>query len=938
MFKKIKTMNIQLMQNINLLSILFISKLFFDFPILYSEIIIVFISIIIFEYSFKKIFKKENSLALNSSINTWVWILFFLKTSNPLLFILTAFISISSKYFIKYEWKHFLNPSNIWLVTVFLLFPNDVWLIWEQWDRNYILITYILLFWVIILARLKYLSITLSFLLVTIIWTYFFINPSIDALLFNVTNIAFILFALYMITDPSIVPKKINKYLYGWIIAYIFILIQYYIVNSYILLVSLTIITLLHPLIYKFKNKALYIILCILIIISSTINYNLSSNLNDNLEVYIPKNDNISIKIDENDIISQQNIDKIDFKFKENHIISSNNTNDNIFNFNKTEIYWISKKDRNTYDYYANLLYKSSISGAYFNNDEFVDFFTVTDKWLTIWLYDPNINDFDLHFIETYRVVDSINVFYRSIDYNFDWLYDIVTNNNKNLQFSVLLNIDWKWTFIEKKLDIFSEWLVWIGYADINNDHIMDFIVPQDCYFISVNNDNCKDNYLFLSNKDKYTRVNLDENVFDKEVILNWQTLTSFYWELNNKKQIYIWNDFSSPDLIYNVDWNNILLDKNMKNYIPATSFQTMSCDSGDINNDWRYDLFCTDMLYQNNIHNKKLDREQCNEFDNVEDFLRCYIYAEVAKAVNDNKLQGCIDLKEDINSYITEKKATISTHLYEILWFEIWLCINQVIMNTAEKTLNKEICNKVDDSTLRKQCINKVVLIEKNEANTSNDINLFPKQKASNILLINTPDWFVDKTNEYNIKRSGWTWNSVLVDYNNDNYLDIYLVNGSNSDIRLTPNYLYINNKWKTFIQSTIENVAYTKPTYVYTHADFDKDWDIDILMKDIEWSIIYLENTLWWNNMLTFNTIVEYNWKEYKNIPNIKYDFYDSNDKLLFSREPKLSWGYNSINVLDILINKMNIDYILITYNDIINKVYIKDIKNTIIIKKEH
>jgi len=73
-------------------------------------------------------------------------------------------------------------------------------------------------------------------------------------------------------------------------------------------------------------------------------------------------------------------------------------------------------------------------------------------------------------------------------------------------------------------------------------------------------------------------------------------------------------------------------------------------------------------MLYQNNIHNKKLDREQCNEFDNVEDFLRCYIYAEVAKAVNDNKLQGCIDLKEDINSYITEKKATISTHLYEIL------------------------------------------------------------------------------------------------------------------------------------------------------------------------------------------------------------------------------------------------------------------------------
>jgi len=49
----------------------------------------------------------------------------------------------------------------------------------------------------------------------------------------------------------------------------------------------------------------------------------------------------------------------------------------------------------------------------------------------------------------------------------------------------------------------------------------MDFIVPQDCYFISVNNDNCKDNYLFLSNKDKYTRVNLDENVFDKEVILN---------------------------------------------------------------------------------------------------------------------------------------------------------------------------------------------------------------------------------------------------------------------------------------------------------------------------------------------------------------------------------------------------------------------------------
>ena len=917
-------MNIQILQNINLISILFIGIIFFNLPITITNILIVFLFIIILEIFYKKIFNKSN-LTVNSALNTWTWILFFLKTSNPLFLILAVFIAISSKYIIKYKWKHFLNPSNLAIVLILLLFPNYNWLISEQWERNFFFIGYIILFWLYILYKWKLLKISLWFIITYILWYLLIINPSYDKLFFDITNISIILFVFFMLTDPSIIPKNNNKYIYWSIIALIYIFLLKYITASYLLLISYLILSLIHPLIYRFKNKVIYPLFMIMILLVVFIWPNISNNINNNIN-----------KLEYSDNLFKNNKDEenIYFDFKTNiNIINNDKNNWNLW-FIKQNINISNNYSDNLLYYKTNWLNKSSIASWKFNNDDLLDIFTISEKWLSIWLNNGNWK-FDFKYFDVWNKSKTWDIFYTAVDYNFDWFADIITNNSIDYNVDIFINNNWNWTFIKNKTNIKQNWYRWIWFADFNNDFILDIIIPTNCENIDIwDNKICGDNKLFISNnKYHYKEINLDligNKWFNEQI--NGHTLTTFYWEvLKNKKSLYIWNDFSTPDLIYNNNNWNISIDTKYNDYIPNTTFQTMSCDNWDINNDGLFDIFCTEMLYSDNIYNNKIKTyDSCLT---AEKPLTCYAFNQLAKSVNELNLQWCIDTENDVNNYLIKNKLKITEKEKELIWFQIWTCINQVIMDTSMLTFNIDICNKISDSLLKNKCINKIWFIkENNESLIHWNINLskFPKQKQSNVLLINDGNKFVDQTNKFNLLRSDWSWNSQIFDINNDNYNDIYVANWTQEDIRITPNKLFINNNWNEMKEFINSEIWILDPTYVYTYWDFDNDNDNDIILKSLYWELFFIENTIWWANMQKLNLYIKKSWQILQNITNIKYSFYDINDKLLFVREKKLSWWYNSINSLDLLFNKSYVDYILIDIFEKTYKINIRDIVN--------
>lgn len=252
--KKLLVNDIQLHQNINLILIVLISKIVFDIPIEWLEILFVWLTVILSELFFMKIFKVKKNNIFSSAINTWVWIILFLKTWNILLYWLAAFLSIASKYIFNIKWKHYLNPSNVWLILVLVLFPSYTWVVPEQWWLNYYFYFLILILALVILYRISSIKILIWFLLSFIFFHYLLISPSFDLLYTKIFNIWFLIFASFMLTDPRIYPKWVNKFLYWISIWTMYWILLLFIDTNYTILLSLFVITLAFYLKDLFNN------------------------------------------------------------------------------------------------------------------------------------------------------------------------------------------------------------------------------------------------------------------------------------------------------------------------------------------------------------------------------------------------------------------------------------------------------------------------------------------------------------------------------------------------------------------------------------------------------------------------------------------------------------------------------------------------------------
>lgn len=142
-------------------------------------------------------------------------------------FVLTAVLSIMSKYILRYQGRHIWNPSNFGITWMLIFAAHSVAGLSIQWGNNLLAMLVIWMLGLVIVWRVNRLHITLTYV---ISFTFFAALRSLItshgffAELAPLTGPMYQLFIFFMITDPATTVKSRNGQI---LVAFLIALVEF---------------------------------------------------------------------------------------------------------------------------------------------------------------------------------------------------------------------------------------------------------------------------------------------------------------------------------------------------------------------------------------------------------------------------------------------------------------------------------------------------------------------------------------------------------------------------------------------------------------------------------------------------------------------------------------------------------------------------------------
>src|SRR5436190_6353415 len=133
-----------------------------------------------------------------------------LKTNDWYVSLLASFLTVASKYVLRFNQKHIFNPSAFGIVATLLL-TKDAWLSPGQWGSNAVIFFGVVTFGTIVVTRVQKLDVSLAFLLIFIGLLYwrqvYVLGWPMDYFIHSVSTGSLLLFTFFMISDPRTSPN-----------------------------------------------------------------------------------------------------------------------------------------------------------------------------------------------------------------------------------------------------------------------------------------------------------------------------------------------------------------------------------------------------------------------------------------------------------------------------------------------------------------------------------------------------------------------------------------------------------------------------------------------------------------------------------------------------------------------------------------------------------
>jgi len=176
-----------------------------------------------------------------------------LRTNALSLAVLTAFITIASKFVLRWKGKHIFNPTNFGLVCMLLFGHGAIWVSPGQWGSFAFFAFLVLCLGGWVVNRASRADVTLAFLGFFLALSFgrsLWLGEPLAIPVHRLQNGALLVFAFFMISDPKTTPdSRAGRIVFAVLVALGAAFVQFKLFRTNGLLWSLTIFSITVPLI-----------------------------------------------------------------------------------------------------------------------------------------------------------------------------------------------------------------------------------------------------------------------------------------------------------------------------------------------------------------------------------------------------------------------------------------------------------------------------------------------------------------------------------------------------------------------------------------------------------------------------------------------------------------------------------------------------------------
>jgi hypothetical protein len=208
--------HIQLQQAISLFSLLLLAKYAASIYLSWPQIIAILSFTLVFSHLQIYLAQGKLDFVSFSSLTTAMGVMLMMVSVQLWIYAVIIGLGLLQKQWLCFEGRHFFNPSNFSLMLGLFLFYDDAHMVLGQLGDSLWLKIFVMVVAVAMLIRVQRWIIPLVFVAAYLLFQYIWVVKFDPVLTFEMLShrfyaVSFILFIVFMLTDPKTTPTKADQ-------------------------------------------------------------------------------------------------------------------------------------------------------------------------------------------------------------------------------------------------------------------------------------------------------------------------------------------------------------------------------------------------------------------------------------------------------------------------------------------------------------------------------------------------------------------------------------------------------------------------------------------------------------------------------------------------------------------------------------------------------